>query len=231
MISYVSTKREYLPKFLKKLKKLKEEPIFSNSEIVGKKTYYEDHGISLVVERYYNLNNLCVIRTNSKNYNPEKGLIEVSDTFTQENILSGFIKVPNFILEGTDGIGKTTTIEGLLSDGIVCFDRELDNICKYMLFDVPMEVRIKNYKEYLEKAKEKILFLVNRDEEEIRRRIFSRDVITEFDRYAVEYNKMYYETFKEMEKRGYLYDRLFMLDCTGLSIPEQKEQVKKLVIR
>lgn len=231
MNSYVSTKREYLSSYLKKLKELYEEPIIHKNEIVGKKIIYEDKGILIKVECYFNLNSLCIIRTNSNEYVPEKGFIKVSNLFDSENILNGFINVPNYTLEGTDGIGKTTTIEELIYEGIVCFDRNLDTICKYMLFDVPMETRIHEYKKYLEQTKDKILFLVNMDEEEIRRRIYSRDVVSEFDKYAVEYNRMYYETYKEMERRNLLYNKLFLADCTGLSVLEQKEKIKRMVLR
>ena len=231
MLNFVSTKKEYLSSYLSGLKKLQKEDIIFNNEIVGSKTYYEDNNIVIEADCYFKLNNLCVIRTNDKNYIPRKGIIKVSNLYDQENITNGLIKVTNYILEGTDGIGKTTAIEGLLNDGIVCFDRNIDVICKYMLFDVPMEKRIIEYKKYLEKTEDKILFLVNIDEEELRRRIYSRDVVSEFDKYAVEYNRMYYDTYNNMKEKGYLNDKLFLLDCTGLSKEEQKEKIKKIVLR
>ncbi len=231
MYSYVSTKREYLIKYLKKIKKLYEEPIIFKNKIIGKKMYCKDNDINIEVECYYNLNNLCVIRTNNKAYIPDKGLVKVSALYEQENILQGLIKVPNYTLEGTDGIGKSTTIELLIEEGIVCFDRNLNVICKYMLFNVPLETRIDEYKKFLKSTKDKIIFLVNMDEEELRRRINSRDIVSEFDKYSVEYNRMYFTTYKELERQGFLYDHLFLADCTGLSITEQKDKIKRMILR
>lgn len=231
MFNYVSTKKEYLRDYLNRLKGQRQEDIISEGKVIGSKTYCVDNGVSIEVDCYFELNNLCIIRTDDRNYNPSKGIMKVSNLFDQENIENGLINVTDYILEGTDGIGKTTAIESLLDEGIVCFDRNLDVICKYMLFDVPMGKRISEYKEYLERTRDKILFLVNMDEEEIRRRIYSRDVISEFDKYAVEYNRMYYDTYNVMREKGYLNDKLFLLDCTGLSKKEQKEKIKEIVLR
>lgn len=231
MINYVSTKREYVPKYLASMTKLKEEFLVSNGEVIGRLVYYDDKGTTVEVENYYNLNNLVVIRTDTISYIPPKGFVKVNDIFSKENIVNGKIQVTNFILEGTDGIGKSTSIENLLNEGIVCLDRNLDVICRYMLFDVPTDKRIFEYKKYLESTKDRILFLVNMDAEELKRRIYSRDVVTEFDRYAVEYNQMYYNTFNEMERLGYLYDKLFLLDCTNLTESEQKEKIKEIILR
>ena len=99
-----------------------------------------------------------------------------------------------------------------------------------MLFDVPMEKRIREYKKYLEITKDKILFLVNMDEEEIKRRIYSRNVVSDFDKYAVEYNRMYYDTFNCLKEKGFLNDKLLLLDCTGFTKEEQKEKIKRLVL-
>lgn len=229
MINYVSTKREYLPKYLLSMEKIEESNILSNDEIIGKNAIFDDQGVLVEVESY--LNGLCLIRVLNEEYKLPKGVIRVPNFYTRENIANGLITVTNYTLEGTDGIGKTTSIEKLLSEGIVTFDRNLDVICKYMLFDVPMEKRIEEYKEYLKSTKDKILFLVNMDAEELRRRINSRDTVSEFDKYAVEYNQMYYDTYNELSKRNYLNDKLFMLDCTGLSPDEQKEKIKERILR
>ncbi len=231
MLNYVSTKREYLKDYLETLKLYRKEDIIYKNEIIGRKAYCLDNDIQIEVDCYFNLNNLTIIRTDNEEYTPRKGLIKVSNLYDQENIINGLITVPNFTLEGTDGIGKTSAIEGLLTEGIVCFDRNLDVICKYMLFNVSMTERIARYKKYLENTKDRILFLVNMDKDEIRQRINSRDIISDFDKYAVEYNQLYYETFKEMEKKDYLNDKLFLLDCTNLSMEEEKNKIKEIVLR
>ena len=50
----------------------------------------------------------------------------------------------NIIIEGTDGCGKTTTIEALktMFPKANFSDRNHDTICKYMLKDVDMKTRI-----------------------------------------------------------------------------------------
>ncbi len=231
MANYVLTKREYMNKYVSSLKIISEELLMFNDELIGSHTFYEDNGIVIEVEVYANLNNLTIIRTNDDAYIPTKGFVKVDELFSRENIISGNIRVTDFILEGTDGIGKSTSIERLLREGIVCLDRNLDVICKYMLFDVPMEKRIREYKKYLESTNDKILFLVNMDKEELKKRIYARDVISEFDRYSVEYNQMYYDTFNEMKKMDYLYGKLFLLDCTNLTEIEQKEKIKEILLR
>ncbi len=231
MLNYVSTKREYLREYVKGLILVREEPITLNNEIVGNKYYCLDKGIEIEIACYHKLNNLSVIRTENEGYTPSKGLVKASDLFNEKNILNGLVTVPNYTLEGTDGIGKSTVIESLMDEGIVCFDRNLDVICKYMLFDVSMEKRVNEYRKYLESTKDKILFLVNMDEEELRKRIYSRSVISEFDKYAVEYNKLYYDTYNVMKEKGYLNNKLHLLDCTNLSKEEQINAVKKMVLR
>ena len=231
MINYVSTKKEYLVKYLNNVRVIDSIDIIFDGEVIGRKIYGEDNGVSIEIDQYFNFNKLCVIRTNDENYIPPKGIIKTTNIFDHENIVNGLVRVTNFTLEGTDGIGKSTAINDLLNEGIVCFDRNLDVICKYMLFDVPMKKRISEYKKYLENTKDRILFLVNRDEEELRRRINQREHISEFDKYAVEYNRMYYDTYKELEQRNWLYDKLFLLDCTGLTIDEQNNKIKEIVLR
>ena len=53
------------------------------------------------------------------------------------------------IIEGTDGVGKSTTIKRLAKNNIICQDRSRNVISKYMLFDISMENRVNKYFEYL----------------------------------------------------------------------------------
>lgn len=56
----------------------------------------------------------------------------------------------NIIIEGTDGCGKTTTIEALktMFPKATFSDRNHDTICKYMLKDIPMnDYELEFYKE------------------------------------------------------------------------------------
>lgn len=130
------------------------------------------------------------------------------------------------ILEGTDGVGKTATIAKLREEGIECQDRSKDIISKYMLFTVSMEERAKQYEEYLKKSDVKVIFLINNNDDELMKRIYSREVIGKFDLEAVEYNKLYLDTYEYMKKLNLLQDKLYLVDCTNLTLEEQVEKVK-----
>lgn len=133
------------------------------------------------------------------------------------------------ILEGTDGVGKTATIKKLKEQGIVCQDRSKDIISKNMLFNVSMEERLKVYDEYLKNTNDIVIFLINNDKDELMKRIYSREVISDFDLDAYEYNKLYLDTYKIMKKENLLHKRLFMVDCTHLTLDEQVEKVKEII--
>ena len=53
------------------------------------------------------------------------------------------------ILEGCDGVGKTSTIELLKKSGICCSDRSKDVFSRYMVKEVSMKERARIYFEYL----------------------------------------------------------------------------------
>lgn len=133
------------------------------------------------------------------------------------------------ILEGTDGVGKTATIAKLREERIECQDRSKDIISKYMLFTVSMEERVKQYEEYLKKSDVKVIFLINNNDDELMKRIYSREVIGEFDLEAVEYNKLYLDTYEYMKKRNLLQDKLYLVDCTNLTLEEQVKKVKGVI--
>lgn len=134
------------------------------------------------------------------------------------------------ILEGTDAVGKTSTINELKKNNIICQDRSRDMISKYMLFDYDLEYRVQKYHEYLKNTDCMIIFLVNHDKEELMRRVYSRDEIDEFDLQAYEYNKLYQETYDYMKENNLLEDKLFLVDVTGLTLEEQVEKVKEKIL-
>ncbi len=129
------------------------------------------------------------------------------------------------VLEGTDAVGKTSVINNLMEYQLLDRDK---NICKLFEFDISLIDRVKKIKEYI-KYNNYIIFLVNNDKEELERRIKLRNTIDEYDKYTYLYNLLYLETFLYMEKNNLLNNKLFMVNCTGLSIEEQTEKVKKIV--
>ncbi len=133
------------------------------------------------------------------------------------------------ILEGTDGVGKTTTAAYLKRDGVEVFDRDRDVISKYMLFHVDMETRASVYEAYLRENDVLVIFMVNHNREEISQRIQARERISEFDKQANEYNDLYHETYLYMTRRGMTHGKLLLADCTGLSFDDQIRLIKSLI--
>lgn len=131
------------------------------------------------------------------------------------------------ILEGTDAVGKSTAAKRLERAGITALDRSRDVISKYMLFDVDMPTRVKKYADYFEENDDLVIFMVNFDGEEIMRRVYSRERVSEFDKRANEYNALYYSTYLYMKERNIASDKLALADCTGLS----EEEVASLLLK
>lgn len=167
-------------------------------------------------------------------YKPKKTFIEVTENsiYKNKNIIKGSIKKSNIIIEGTDGVGKTTTIVKLLEDGIICQDRCEDVISKNMLFDISIEERAREiYEKYFaSNTNTVIIFLINLDKVELQKRIYQREKISEFDLKAYEYGLLYKETYEYMIQNYDTKGRLTMIDCSGLNIEEQYKKVKNVII-
>lgn len=130
------------------------------------------------------------------------------------------------ILEGTDAVGKTSVIKNL--SGYELLDRD-KNICKLFDFNISLLDRAKKLKEYFDKNENYVIFLINNDKEELERRINLRETIDEYDKYAYLYNLLYLETYLYMKQKDLLNDKLFMVDCTGLSLEEETNKVKEII--
>lgn len=130
------------------------------------------------------------------------------------------------ILEGTDAVGKSSVINNLNDYELLDRDK---NICKLFDFNVSLLERINKLNEYLNNNKNYVIFLVNNDKDELERRVSLRDTIDEYDRYTYLYNLLYLETYLYMEKNDLLRNRIFMVDCTGLTLEEQTNRVKEIV--
>lgn len=199
--------------------------------------YYHDGSFEIDVDYFLEPLEMILVEVatigNSQleEYEPPYGFIEVTgnERFENSNIYKGSILSNHTIIEGTDGVGKTTTIEGLLKEGIICQDRCMDVISANMLFDISMEERVKKYQTYLKKIDKKVIILVNNDRQELERRINSRKKLSKFDKLAYEYNVLYFETFQYMKERNMLEDKMFLVDCTHLSKEEVIEATKKII--
>lgn len=130
------------------------------------------------------------------------------------------------IIEGTDAVGKTSVINNLVGYNILDRDK---NISKLFDFNTSIVDRVNAMKDYFKNNNNYIIFLINNSKEELEKRINSRKKIDEFDKYAYIYNLLYLETYLYMEKNRLLNNRLFMVDCTGLTIEEETQKVKEII--
>ena len=206
---------------------LKKGKIINKFENDKKTVYqYEVDDDKIVVEQY--LSGLIIVK--SKKNLEYKGFIDVTNNqlYLDENIDN--LKFTNIFIEGTDGVGKTTTIVKLIEKGIICLDRS-DFICQYMLLTIPMKERISAYKKFFkDNPSYSVLFLINNSKEELKDRINKRTNISEYDKLAYEYNQLYLDTYKEWCKIN-LDNKIKLIDCTNLSIEKQVEKVENCILR
>ena len=210
-----------------------------NNKCIRKiRKYYHDGNFEIDVDYFSMPINFVMVEVAAigdealDHYKAPKGFVEVTgnELFENKNIFNGSIISNIAILEGTDGVGKSTTIEELLKEGIICQDRCMDVFSVNMVFDISMEKRVKKYQDYFKKTKQIIIILVNNDKEELERRIRLRTHLSEFDEYAYEYNQLYLDTFNYMKDHNLLMNKLFLVDTTNLSIKEQVNKVKEIIL-
>ena len=238
-----------------KLTKSKKEGEFTTVEEISEKEFLENYSynVAIVKERNKFKDGLYIVEIDKfilpiqitmievssdtedlKKYKCPETFIEVTDNpiYKNINIIKGSIKKSNIIVEGTDGVGKTTTIIKLLEDGIVCQDRCEEVISKNMVFNVNDKKRAKEiYEKYFSMNTDiLIIFLINLDKKELESRIYQRERISEFDLKAYEYGLLYKQTYEYMIKKYNTKGRLILIDCSGLNIEEQYEKVKNVII-
>ena len=199
--------------------------------------YYIDGDYEIDADYFIEPIRMVMIEVSStkplEDYVPPKGFLEVSNTKTFENygIYNGMVKTNKTIIEGTDGVGKTETIKKLLEDGIICQDRLVEVVSKNMFFDIDMDIRAKRIEDYLINNNNDIIILINNDKEELEKRIRMREVLSEYDLEAFRYNQLYLDTFNYMKENKMLHNKMFLVDCTHLTIDEQVKEVKKIIER
>ena len=195
---------------------------------------YIDNNYQIDVDDFLAPNKFTMVEVSNDNldeYKIPKGLVDVTNIngYQNKEIYNGFIKKVGIIIEGTDAVGKSLTLKGLLKEGIVCKDRESKVISVNMLFEIPMEERAKKYEDFLINNDDLLLFLINNDKEELLRRVYSRGNISDFDLDTYEYNKLYKKTYEYMRANNMLHDKLHCVDCTGLDVNKQLVKVKKVI--
>lgn len=198
--------------------------------------YYIDGLFEIDVDYFIEPLEMIMVEVSTKklalsSYVPPKGFVEVSNSKFYENygIYKGSIKSNNTIIEGTDGVGKSATIEILIKKGIIAQDRCMKVISKNMLFNIDMEKRATIYQEYLKEIDKKVIFLVNNSRKELEDRINKRKILSEYDLEAFKYNQLYLDTYNYMKERNMTENKLFLVDCTGLTLEEQARKVELVI--
>ena len=130
------------------------------------------------------------------------------------------------ILEGTDAVGETSVIKLLKEYKLKDRDK---NICKLFDFNISLLERVIKLKKYLDNNNNHVIILINNDRNELEKRISLRENIDNYDRYTYLYNLLYLETFIYMEENNMLNGKLFMIDCTNISLEEETAKVKEIV--
>lgn len=234
---FIPTKDDQFTKFLANMQKVRDG--FFTLDFEGRilnieREIYLDGEYQILIDKIVEQANLILVKVvgdELDEYIPPKGFLEVTnmEVYEEENIAKGSIKLSNIIMEGTDGVGKSVSVEQLLRMGIVCQDRSIVVVSHNMFFHIPMEVRAREIEDYLINRDGYILFLVNNSKEELERRINSRDVISEYDLEAYRYNCLYLDTYNYMLEKNMLHDKLFLVDCTGLNIDEQVGKILEVI--
>ena len=199
---------------------------------------YMDRYYKIVVDYFTKPVNITMVEVeaNSNNlskYVPPKHFLEVTNNtiYDNFNICNGSIIRNDIIIEGTDGVGKTETIKGLLKFGIIAQDRCTNIISKNMVDNISLETRAKIYNNYLKEINKIIIILINNNTQELLRRVNQRANISKFDRETNKYNKMYLDTYKYMYDNNMLENKMYLVDCTNLTIEEQVNKVKNIILR
>ena len=184
-----------------------------------------DDGRKFVVERY--CNGLTIIKTTKKFC--ITGIVDVTNNilYLDENIKK--VTFSKAILEGVDGVGKTSVVTELIRQGLVCLDQS-EEIRKYIVYDenLTMDERIEKYKEYLKSIMPKfVIFLIDNSKIEVELR--NKNVVIDTnDSRPYEYNELYKNVYAEMY-RWNIKNPIEMIDCTGMSLNEETERVKTCI--
>lgn len=167
------------------------------------------------------------IDENSK-VKPYKDFIDVTSNniYKISNILKDSINNMNTVIEGADGTGKSTLVNELAQQGYLCQDRAIREVTQSMREEIPKDIRINNVKRYLEKdIKRNLVILYISDENVLKKRILNRKDISEYDKKAIIYQKLYLDTFLSLKK----YDNIFLVDGLGKNKKQIATEVIKLI--
>ena len=151
-----------------------------------------------------------------------------NDKFSIDSIYNGYVKQSNLILEGADGSGKTTISRSLALDyGILSQDRNVKGITKHISNNISIDVRYDIIKRFIAQNQDKeIFFLYLSNVEEMIKRVFTRDRVSEYDLHALESREKYI-------KLGIMFQNEFsnfhLYDVFGKTLQEELDYIISFV--
>lgn len=92
---------------------------------------------------------------------------------------------------------------------------------------VDEQKRILTVSKYLEANKNrKVVFLYMSDETELYRRIYSREIISEYDRDTVIFQRLYVDTYLKL---SLLHDNIYLVDCLNKSRTDMVNEILRII--
>lgn len=159
---------------------------------------------------------------------PFNDFIEITSNplYSLNNVLKGSLKKTNIIIEGADGVGKSTLVRKLANKGYLTQDRAVKEITQKMREEIPTEIRVEAVKKYLQADKNrKLIFLYLSDERELKRRIDTREKISEYDKKAIIFQRLYLDTYNRLSH----FNNVYIIDCLGKTPNELVIEIEKLI--
>jgi len=166
--------------------------------------------------------------SNEAKQKPFDDFIDVTQNSLYElkSILDGSLKQTNMVIEGADGVGKSTLVTELAYKGYITQDRAVKEVTRKMREEIPKKHRIEDVKKYLEEdINRKLIFLYLSDENVLKQRIESRENISEYDKKALIFQRLYLDTYNELKD----FSNIYIIDCLGKTPTELVKEIERLI--
>lgn len=152
--------------------------------------------------------------------------ITLNEKYLLKNILRGSLKKINVVIEGADGVGKSTLVRQLANKGYITQDRAVREVTQKMREEISNKERIESVKEYLySDKKRKLIFLFLSNEKELEGRINMREKISEYDKKALIFQRLYVDTYNQLSN----IKNLYIIDCLGKTPLDLVDEIEKLI--
>lgn len=219
---FLALKDNLLDIFLADKKFLKSCAMFQYGKKVRKNIYQNFFTISIE-------DITLIYITQSEKYLIHNDFIEVTNNerYSILNILAGFVTSTNLVVEGSDGVGKSTLVANLAQLGILCQDRAVKEITKMMKPHIDEQQRVLTVSRYLEDNSNcKVVFLYMSNESELYKRIYSRKIISEYDKNTIIFQRLYVDTYLKLSQ---IYNNIYLVDCFGKTQADMVNDVLRVI--